>query len=98
VFNVQQIENDRKWRYCEYRHFLWVVVCEIEKSCTFVALFIIKYFNIMEQLQQVQTNMYEGKSPEFIADFEKALATAITAEELMERMHKHIDEWPWKDR
>jgi hypothetical protein len=52
----------------------------------------------MEHLQQVQTDMYEGKSPEFIADFEKALATAITAEELMERMHKHIDEWPWKDR
>jgi hypothetical protein len=48
----------------------------------------------MEQLQQVQTGMYDGKSPEFIADFEKALATAITAEELMEGMHKHIDEWP----
>jgi hypothetical protein len=71
---------------------------EWKKSCTFVALYIIKYFNIMEQLQQVQTGMYDGKSPEFIADFEKALATAITAEELMERMHKHIDEWPWKDR
>ncbi|GHV66472.1 hypothetical protein FACS1894199_09970 [Bacteroidia bacterium] len=52
----------------------------------------------MEQLQQVQTDIYEGKSPEFIADFEKALATAITAEELMEYMHKEIDSWPWKDR
>ncbi|GHV64166.1 hypothetical protein FACS1894199_01770 [Bacteroidia bacterium] len=69
-----------------------------KKRFTFVEFYIIKYFNMMEQLQQVQTDIYEGKSPEFIADFEKALATAITAEELMERMHKHIDAWPWQDK
>ncbi|GHV11901.1 hypothetical protein FACS1894162_7660 [Bacteroidia bacterium] len=51
-----------------------------------------------QQLQEVSPRRYEGKSPEFIAQFERCLATGITAEELIERMNKRIDAWPWKDR
>ena len=53
---------------------------------------------VAQQVPQVQTRRYEGKSPEFIAQFEKCLATGITAEELIEYMNKEIDSWPWKDR
>ena len=49
-------------------------------------------------METVQTQKYVGKSPEFMAEFEAGWAKGITAEELIERMHKHIDSWPWKDR
>ncbi|GHT53265.1 hypothetical protein AGMMS49982_15840 [Bacteroidia bacterium] len=50
------------------------------------------------QLQDLPPRRYEGKSPEFIAQFERCLATGITGEELIERMNKRIDAWPWKDK
>jgi hypothetical protein len=75
------------------------------KICiTFAENYLLLIIQNMEQLQrvqqakQVQTRRYEGKRPEFIAQFEKCLATGITAEELIERMNKRIDAWPWKDR
>ena len=49
-------------------------------------------------MKQVESVKYKNESPQFSEDFKKAMATAITAEELKERMHKHIDSWPWKDR
>jgi hypothetical protein len=34
----------------------------------------------------------------FEEDFDRALARAITGEELLQRMYKRIDAWPWKNR
>jgi hypothetical protein len=42
---------------------------------------------------------YETKSAvSFDEDFNRALATAITGDELRRRMHQRIQAWPWKER
>ncbi len=55
----------------------------------------------MEQLQpvrQAQTREYADEMPQYDEAFERAWAKGITAEELIARMNKRIDAWPWKER
>jgi hypothetical protein len=45
-----------------------------------------------------QTNNPENKEYPEQEDFNRALATAITGDELRNYMYEVIDSWPWKEK
>jgi len=61
-----------------------------------------KHYNPMPEERPFVVNepeaVYETKTStlSFDEDFDRALATAITGDELRKRLNKQIDSWPWE--